>query len=260
MIRIRHLNCGTLHAPPNPQAACHCLLIESEEGLALVDAGIGMADVADPESRVGRAAIEGAGFQFDEAQTALRRIEALGFAASDVRSVALTHGDPDHAGGLADFPGAIVHVSTEERTAIDGGSARYSSAQFAHPVRWKTYGPSPERWFELEARRLDLGLPVEAYLIPLFGHTLGQCGAAIRSGDRWLLHVGDAYYLRAELTTDEHPVSALAAMRAENDDQRRRSLAQLRRLASDFADEIDLFGYHDFTEFPPSEDPRQIPQ
>jgi glyoxylase-like metal-dependent hydrolase (beta-lactamase superfamily II) len=250
MVRIRHLNCGTLHAPPNPKASCHCLLLETNEGLALVDAGIGLADVRDPAGRVGQAIIDAAGFQFDENQTALRQIERLGFSASDVCSVVLTHGDPDHAGGLADFPGAIVHASEEERAAIERGSPRYVAAQLSHRPRWKTYAESTNRWFGFEARRLDLGLPIDAFLIPLFGHTLGHCGVAIRTVDRWQLHVGDAYYLRVELTTDDHPVSALAALRAENDAMRRSALAELRRLARDHAGEIELLGYHDFSEFP----------
>jgi glyoxylase-like metal-dependent hydrolase (beta-lactamase superfamily II) len=84
----------------------------------------------------------------------------------------------------------------------------------------------------------------------LFGHTLGHCGVAVRIGDRWLLHVGDAYYLRVELSTDNHPVSALATMRADDDVLRRESLAFLRFVAQEHGTEVDLFGYHDFTEFP----------
>jgi len=73
---------------------------------------------------------------------------------------------------------------------------------------------------------------------------------AVQQGDRWVLHVGDAYYLRVELTTDDHPVSQLTRQRAEDDSLRRVSLEHLRRLARDHAGEIDLFGYHDPTEFP----------
>lgn len=250
LIRVHHVNCGTLHAPPYPAAACHCLLIEGDAGLTLVDTGIGLADVRDPVRRVGQAAIDAAGFQFDEAQTALRQIEALGFQGQDVRHVVLTHGDPDHAGGLADFPEAVVHVSEEERTAIDAANPRYSRAQFAHQPRWRTYSQSAERWLGIEARRLDLGRQVEAYLVPLFGHTLGHCGIAVHQADRWLLYVGDAYYLRGELTVDDHPVSQLAAMRAESDPLRRASLNAIRRLVSDHAGEVEMFGYHDFSEFP----------
>ncbi|WP_218280384.1 hypothetical protein [Verrucomicrobium spinosum] len=56
--------------------------------------------------------------------------------------------------------------------------------------------------------------------------------------------------MQAELSTDDHPVSALAAMRAEDDWLRRASLEEMRRLVRDHAAEIDLVGYHDFGEFP----------
>lgn len=95
-----------------------------------------------------------------------------------------------------------------------------------------------------------MGFGSEVLLVPLFGHTLGHCGVAIQQGERWALHVGDAYYLRAELGTDDHPVSLLAASRADDDALRRASLGQLRRLARDHGHEIDLFGYHDGSEFP----------
>jgi glyoxylase-like metal-dependent hydrolase (beta-lactamase superfamily II) len=107
------------------------------------------------------------------------------------------------------------------------------------------------RWFETEARPLPPLAGAEALLIPLFGHTLGHCGVAVRNGGRWLLHVGDAYYLRVELTTNDHPVSALAALRADDDALRRESLAVLRRITRDHGAEVEMFGYHDFTELPP---------
>jgi glyoxylase-like metal-dependent hydrolase (beta-lactamase superfamily II) len=167
-----------------------------------------------------------------------------------VSDIVLTHGDPDHTGGLADFPEAAVHVSAEELGRLDVGHWRYLPAHFVHRPRWRPHSASSRKWFGLEARPLDLGLASEVRLIPLFGHTLGHCGVAVGNGDRWLLHVGDAYYLRVELSTDEHPVSALAAARADDDARRRSSLAELRRLTTDHAAEIEMFGYHDFTEFP----------
>ncbi|MGL4464594.1 MAG: MBL fold metallo-hydrolase [Planctomycetia bacterium] len=250
MLKIHHLNAGTLHAPPNPPASCHCLVIEDDAGLALVDAGVGLRDVADPEARIGRAIIDAAGFQFDESQTAYRRIEALGLRPDAVRHVVLSHGDPDHAGGLADFPGATVHVGSEELAAIEPCSPRYRAAQFDHRPLWQAHGTSSRDWFGLEARPLELGFAVDVLLIPLFGHTLGHCGVAIQTGAGWLLYVGDAYYLRVELTTDDHPVSVLAAARAEDDSLRRATLEHLRRLNRDHANEIQMFGYHDFGEFP----------
>ncbi len=247
--KIHHLNCGVLHTPPNPRASCHCLLIEDANGLALVDTGIGLQDVADPLERIGQPTIDAAGFQFDETNTAVRQIERLGFQAHEVKHVLLTHGDPDHAGGLADFPAAAVHASEEELAGVRGGHWRYSPPQFAHGPRWKAHPASTARWFGLEARSVALGFESEVLLIPLFGHTPGHCGVAVGQDVRWMLHVGDAYYLRVELTTDDHPVSALAAQRADNDALRRQSLDHLRRLARDHP-EVEMLGYHDFTEFP----------
>lgn len=247
---VYHLNCGVLHSPPNPPASCHCLLIENGGRLLLVESGIGLQDIANPLERIGQAAIAGAGFQFEERQTACRQIEKLGFRRTEVTDVVLTHCDPDHAGGLADFPDASVHVSNEEYTNLASGRERYSGSQFSHQPQWVTYPPATEHWFGLEARRLSIPGLTDIFLIPLFGHTLGHCGFALRTGRTWLLHVGDAYYLRAELTNDHHPVSALAKNRADDDSQRRASLASLRRISHEQASDVNMFGYHDFTEFP----------
>lgn len=249
MTTVHHINCGSIQAPAGPKASCHCLLLEDPAGLALVDAGIGLLDCRNPDQRIGRDLIDMVGFQFDEADTAVRRIEALGLRPSDVKHIVLTHADPDHTGGLADFPRATVHVAEEELAGLRGGNPRYLPIHFEHGLKWTTHGKSTEDWFGLEARPVDLGLESRVLLVPLFGHTLGHCGVAIQQGDLWVLHVGDAYYLRVELATDDHPVSQLAAQRADDDGLRRSSLEQLRRLAREHADAITMFGYHDFGEF-----------
>ncbi len=155
MTTIHHINCGSLHAPPNPKAICHCLLLEDEDGLALVDAGIGLLDVQQPLERIGQPLIDIGGFQFHEEDTAVRQVEKLGFRTTDVTHVVLTHCDPDHVGGLADFPHADVHVAEEEHASVRRGRFRYLPLQFAHGPVWKTYPASTRRWFGLEARLMD---------------------------------------------------------------------------------------------------------
>ncbi len=249
---IRHMNCGTLVVPEYPTVVCHCLLLEDARGLALVDSGIGLLDVKNPTQRLGQELIDMAGFQFHEADTAVRRIERLGFRPSDVKHIILTHCDPDHVGGLADFPAARVHLADEELTHALSGHWRYVPGLFEHQPKWETYANKTRDWFGLQARRVNLDFASEILLVPLFGHTLGHCGVAIEQGGRWVLHVGDAYYLRAELDHEDDPVAALAAQRADSDEQRIASLKQLRRLHAEHGDQIEMCGYHDITELPVS--------
>ncbi len=124
-MRIHHLSCGTMCPlggrlwdgfSPFLQPAkiiCHCLLIETEAGLVLVDTGFGLADVRNPE-RLNPLFRVANRIKLREENTALRQIEARGFAAADVRHIILTHLDFDHAGGIEDFPDATVHVLEAE--------------------------------------------------------------------------------------------------------------------------------------------------
>ena len=251
MTKLHHLNFGWLHAPPNPKISCHCLALEDAAGLALVDTGIGLHDVADPMGRIGQPLIDLGGFQFNEADTAVRQLERRGFRPRDVRHVVLTHCDPDHAGGLTDFPDALVHVSAEEHAAVMKGHLRYPPALFEHRPRWVQHaaGGGDRDWFGFRARPIDLGFSTDVLLVPTFGHTAGHCGVAVTKTDgRWVLHAGDAYYLRVELTTDDHPVSAVSARQAVDNAQRVATLERLRRLFREHRDEVDLFGYHDVEE------------
>jgi hypothetical protein len=80
MTMVRHLNCGTLHAPPNPPAACHSLLIEGPNGLALVDTGIGLRDVRNPGGRIGRQLITLPGSSSARTRRLSGTSSGLGFA------------------------------------------------------------------------------------------------------------------------------------------------------------------------------------
>ncbi len=250
MTKIHHINCGSIQKPPNPRAICHALLLEDKDSLALVDTGVGLLDVKHPVERLGQPLVDMIGFLFDEEETAVRQIEKLGFEPADVRHAVLTHADCDHTGGLADMPHLQVHISEEELASVKSGYWRYVQSHFAHGPHWQPHATSDRTWFGLEARNVPLGFESEVLLIPLFGHTLGHCGIAIEQGDHWVLHVGDAYYLRIELDSDRHPVSRLAAERADDDEGRRASIAQLRRLASDHGHQVEMFCYHDPSEFP----------
>jgi glyoxylase-like metal-dependent hydrolase (beta-lactamase superfamily II) len=233
---------------------CHCLLIETNDGLVLVDTGLGSADIAQASERFGTHFVFGMGPRLDPEETALRRVEALGFSAADVRHVVLTHMDVDHAGGLPDFPHAKVHVHAAELDAAEARSSltrklRYYPVQWAHGVDWVLHGELGEPWFGFECVRALPGLPPEIVIVPLFGHTLGHTGVAVeQAGDRWLLHAGDSYFHRGEVHAGEPRCPAgLAGFQSfmqEDGGARHANRRRLRALAAE-RPEIRIFSAHD---------------
>ena len=214
-MRVHHLNCMTTRAPAHGKAgvferahfAAHCLLIESDDGLVLVDSGLGLGDVADPEQRLSPFFLRVLKPEFRADMTAVRQIERMGFRSADVRDIVLTHLDFDTAGGLDDFPRARVHLLTRERdfaalqrTWLD--RQRFRPQQWSTRNHWVTYTPDDnERWMGLPCVRHLCGLPPEVLLVPLAGHTLGHTGVAIQTEGGWLLHAGDAFFDPRELDT-----------------------------------------------------------
>ncbi|OBK19331.1 MBL fold metallo-hydrolase [Mycobacterium asiaticum] len=206
-MKVHHLNCGSM-APPGTPLVCHVLLVETDQGLLLVDTGFGSLDCADP-ARVGpfRHAMRPA-FQITE--TAAHQIEELGFRRSDVRHIVVTHFDFDHIGGIADFPEAFIHVTTAEaRGAVHAPSirerVRYRSVQWAHAPKLVEHSPAGEAWRGFaSAKSLDeVGDGV--VLVPMPGHTRGHAAVAVDAGNHWILHCGDAFYHHGTLDGSRVP-------------------------------------------------------
>jgi glyoxylase-like metal-dependent hydrolase (beta-lactamase superfamily II) len=220
-MRVHHLN-GLTMCPwlgkslvnHRGHMVCHCLLIESRNGLIVVDTALGSDDLADPARRLGRGFML-VGPQLLPDRTIAAQVMQRGFRVEDVRHVVLTHLDVDHAGGIGDFPQAEVHASGTEidaalspRTLIE--RERYRSAQWAHGPRWVRHPDAGERWNGFEAVRCIADDP-DLLLVPLFGHTRGHCGVAVRTAEGWLLHAGDAYFHQREMGDPPRCSPGLAA-------------------------------------------------
>jgi glyoxylase-like metal-dependent hydrolase (beta-lactamase superfamily II) len=159
---------------------CAAQLVETNEGLVLIDTGYGTQDVRQPHPRLSRFFHALLNIRFRMEETALHQVKALGYAPQDVRHIVLTHLDFDHAGGLEDFPRAKVHVMAREREAAERqrrgfiARRRYRPAQWDDVRDWRTYAAGGEPWFGFDSvRQLD-GLPPEILLVPLPGHTWGH--------------------------------------------------------------------------------------
>ncbi|SHI02969.1 Metallo-beta-lactamase superfamily protein [Chryseolinea serpens] len=244
MINIHHLNCGILSPPGVGSVACHCLLLEEDGHLALVDAGFGLRDIQSPLKRIGQDKIDFYNIRFDARHTAVHQIEDMGFVPAYVRDCIITHLDFDHIGGLDDFPYSTVHVAAEEYASFASGNPRYLHHQLGHRPKLELYEKGACKWFGMEARKLKLPFSTTVYLIPLFGHTKGHCGVAIQQNENWILHVGDAFYLEAELFSEAQKIAEVASKSADDDHQRKLSLKHLMDLLASNK-HIKMLSYHE---------------
>jgi glyoxylase-like metal-dependent hydrolase (beta-lactamase superfamily II) len=260
---IHHLNCGTMCPRgarmltgeggllESARLVCHCLLIEGGDGLILIDTGFGRADTENPR-QLGRVFTTLVRPRADGAETALSQLAALGFEPRDVRHIVTTHLDLDHAGGLPDFPEAEVHLlGSELDAALNPGlrdRARYLSVHWAHGPRWVTHGAGGDAWFGFDGVRILPDSDEQILLIPLPGHTLGHTGVAVKRGEGWMLHCGDAYFHHGEVQTPPYCPPGLRAFGALNQvdaTARRANVERLRELAERHGDGVELLCSHD---------------
>lgn len=263
-IKIHHLNCGTMcpmcqlmvngHGSliKSAELVCHCLLIETPETLVMVDTGIGMRDVLDPRGLSANFRLFNRP-RFLIEETAIAQVKALGYNAGDVGHIIATHLDLDHAGGLPDFPAAKVHIFKPElNSALTPTSKlqqhRYRSHHFVHQPKWVLHEEQGDSWFGFNAIRILPQLNAEILLVPLVGHTEGHSGVAIRNGNRWLFHAGDAYFHHGTLNNPPHVPPALQFfeyMLQMQGEQRVKNQIRLRELATEHSNEVDVFCSHD---------------
>ena len=172
-----------------------CLLVETNSGLALVDTGLGLNDYTNPTwmTRLFRVITE---VRFDPNEAAIHQVRQLGYKPEDVKHIILTHMHFDHISGLPDFPHAQVHVHKREYDAYMEGNIRqfteyaYIPRYTAHKPNFILYESIDSKWYGLDAMRLPF--EPEMYLIPLYGHSRGHCGLAIKTSTGWFFHAADS--------------------------------------------------------------------
>jgi len=264
---VHHLNCGNMHPLgallltghggflDKAHVVCHCLLVELPDRLMLVDTGLGEDDMANPEGRFGSAQAKLLNIENDPTRTAMHQIRAMGYNPEDVRDIVMTHLDFDHSGGLVDFPWATVHVidieqdvATHPKTLSERN--RYCAAQFAHGPKWDPLMVSGrDRWFGFEYIRPFPEIDREVLMVPLFGHSRGHCGVALKQGDKWLLHAGDAIMSHRELDPVE-PDAPLGLRLFEkfvsdNEEAVEANQALLRQLVHEHPFDLEVVCTHD---------------
>ncbi len=242
---------GPLAHTATRSMSIHCVIVRAGDRVVLLDTGFGTREMTDPNRLLGDDALFKLGIVVDRRLTAHDQLKARGIDPGQVSDIILTHLDNDHAGGLHDFPNAVVHVSSEELNGFDGTRPRgpYRPYQVSHHTNFKTYDRGDEKWFGLEARSLDLTQDLDAKLVPLPGHTTGHCGVAYRENGQWSLHAGDAYFDSTINFLDPPPGLPLEIAFQTNAEDRLTSLRKLQILRKEHADEVAMFCAHDQQEF-----------
>jgi glyoxylase-like metal-dependent hydrolase (beta-lactamase superfamily II) len=194
MIRILNGFSKSLPWPPHNKIGAACELVETDQGLLLVDTGLGLHDYQRP-TRMMRDFMKVMHAIRDPDLALVRQVTRLGYRPQDVTHIVLTHLHLDHAGGLPDFPQAQVHVYRREYAALRHPrkilEIAYNRSDFAHSPCWRLHDFQGEHWYDFDAIRLP-GIEPQVWLILLPGHTSGHCGVALQTESGWILHCGDA--------------------------------------------------------------------
>jgi glyoxylase-like metal-dependent hydrolase (beta-lactamase superfamily II) len=268
-MKIHYLNCGTdcpLGGPifdgfskgPLAKLSCAAQLIETIDGLVLIDTGYGTQDVRKPHPRLSKTFHALLNIKFRMEETAINQVRGLGFSPDDVRHIVITHLDFDHAGGIEDFPNARVHVMEAERETAEKKrrgfitKRRYRPVQWDNVRDWRTYANGGEPWFGFEAVRDLDGLPPEILMVPLPGHTWGHAGVAVQHNGGWVLNAGDAYFYREEMNVERPRCTpGLRGYQTMMEVDRGKRLAnqdRLRELKRQHGGDLKIFCSHDAVE------------
>jgi glyoxylase-like metal-dependent hydrolase (beta-lactamase superfamily II) len=126
------------------------------------------------------------------------RLDELGIARGDVKSVLLTHLHTDHAGGLRHFPGCDVLVHAAELAAATGPGATLAGYL---PRHWPVgFSPRAIPFEGASSGSFDsvcyLTRARDVMIVPTPGHTPGHVSVIVR-------HAGVNYFLAGDTTYTE---------------------------------------------------------
>ena len=207
-------------------------LIQHPRGLVLFDTGIAPSAVEDPEGTYGELASL-VGLDFSAEMRVDRQIEAVGFSASDVTHVIVSHSHFDHTGGLSLFPNARFYIGEPDLAYA------YWPMPAASPF-FRTADIEPARGFDWHPVSGDLDLFGDGaiQMLAMPGHTPGNTATLVRLPNRVVMLTGDTVHVPEAFTDDLPMASDYSTLDAV------RSIRRMKQIAH--AHDADVIIQHDF--------------
>jgi glyoxylase-like metal-dependent hydrolase (beta-lactamase superfamily II) len=196
----------------------NAFVIEHRDGVVLFDTGQDRASVTDPDylppGVVGWFYRRTAQADIPEDQTLEQGLGRLGYQASDVTTVILSHLHQDHIGGLGLLTGASIHISQDEWDTLSERRAELKGVMRQHidlpGLTWVKVTPTrtAERSLDPFGASHDLFGDGSLILLQTPGHTPGSMSLLIRqSGRTPVVLVGDLTYSAHSLECGHIPGS-----------------------------------------------------
>ena len=231
----------------------HCMLIETNNKLILVDTGIGHHFIKNNQKKLtGQKVTElFLGAKLDIKETAKFQVRELGFSPKDVTDIIISHFDFDHVSGLKDFPQATAHTfkseylfsSSENQTSTQ--KTRFLKELWNDHQHWNLLNLPKKKFQNLSVTEFPGSEEILLALLP--GHTLYQMGVIIPKLN--ILFAADSYLHHSQL--EHYPYTALPIKMYQklttlDEESYQKTLQKLMK----FRDRgFNVFCAHDLTEF-----------
>ena len=145
-------------------------LIKHPRGDLLIDAGFGR----DIDAHFARMPLYfRAVTSYEKAVPAVDQLGAVNYPRDRLRGILLTHAHWDHVSGVADFPGAPVFVTAEERRFIADGGSLTAVARAIPDANYQTYAFTGPPYLGFPASH-DFYGDGSVVIVPAPGHTPGS--------------------------------------------------------------------------------------
>lgn len=215
---------GLLRRRVDVEFPVYSFVVEHPEGMFAIDTGLGRrVHVPRWQQRFVPTVVSGPVAMGD----AMRE---RGLDPAAVSRVILTHLDWDHVGGVSCFPRAEVLVHRREYESATGrlGGVRYQPRLWPAGFSPALYELEPDAFgpFPTSLRLTDRG---DVRVIPLPGHSAGQVGVVVSTGDTTLVFAAD-HLLRQDWFLDDYAAGRLLGLGIFHPRDARETSRRLHRL------------------------------